>query len=128
MVEDTFAAAHQLVGYQGPCENLHGHTFRVQVFLIGEELKKEGFLVDFKQIKTELREIIKEFDHHNLNELEVFKKQNPTSENIARTVYERMKKKLPVSKVTIWESPTSAATYYEGKSEIINPKSEQGMV
>jgi len=111
MVEDNFDAAHQLLGYQGPCENLHGHTFRVQLFLTGDKLEKEGFLIDFKKIKAVLADAIREFDHRNLNELTVFKSQNPTSENIARTIYERVAAKLPVSKVTVWESPTSAATY-----------------
>ncbi|MFA4967330.1 MAG: 6-carboxytetrahydropterin synthase QueD [Candidatus Margulisiibacteriota bacterium] len=113
-IEDTFAAAHQLKGYQGPCENLHGHTFRVQAHIKGNNLKKEGFLIDFKEIKSALKEIIAEFDHHNLNELSYFKTENPTSENLARIIFQKMEKQIPVSKVTVWESPTSSASYYNG--------------
>ncbi|KAF0134468.1 MAG: 6-pyruvoyl tetrahydrobiopterin synthase [Candidatus Saganbacteria bacterium] len=113
MVEDTFSAAHQLFGYDGPCEKLHGHTFKVQVFIKGSNLKKEGFLLDFKEIKSILKENLAEFDHTNLNELGYFKKENPTSENIARALYLKLIKILPIIKVTVWESPNASAAYYE---------------
>jgi len=113
-VEDIFSAAHQLKGYQGPCENLHGHTFRVQAHVEGNDLKKEGFLIDFKEIKSALKEIIAEFDHHNLNELEYFKTENPTSENLAKIIFKKFEKKMPVKRITVWESPTSSASYYRG--------------
>ena len=125
MVEDTFAAAHQLKGYEGPCENLHGHTFKVQVTIESEKLQKVGFLTDFKEIKSALKEIIAEFDHQNLNELAYFKTENPTSENLAKIIFDKLEKNMPVKKVTVWESPTSSASYY--KSKIPNPKSKQGM-
>jgi len=112
MVEETFDAAHQLRGYQGPCENLHGHTFRVQVVIEGKELKKEGFLLDFKEMKSALFEMLVEFDHHNLNELDYFKSENPTSENLAKIFFSKMEEKFPVKKVTVWESSTSSASYY----------------
>jgi len=113
MVEDTFDAAHQLVGYQGPCENLHGHTFRVQIAIEGEKLKKEGFLIDFKEIKSALQEMLSEFDHHNLNELDYFKSANPTSENLAKIFFLKMGEKFQVIKATVWESSTSSASYYK---------------
>ena len=113
MAEETFDAAHQLKGYQGPCENLHGHTFRVQVTIGGEKLRKEGFLLDFKEIKSALREILSEFDHHNLNELAYFKSENPTSENLAKVFFLMIEKKFPVKKVTVWESPTQSASYFK---------------
>jgi len=113
MVEDTFDAAHQLRGYKGKCESLHGHTFRVQVFLKGDKLDKIGMLEDFKKIKDDLNNIVKDFDHKNLNDLSDFKNQNPTSENIAKVIFQKMITKLKISKVTVGESGTSYASYYE---------------
>jgi 6-pyruvoyltetrahydropterin/6-carboxytetrahydropterin synthase len=113
MVEEEFDAAHQLKGYHGPCENLHGHTFRIQIFIEGKKLKKEGFLIDFKVLKAALKDMLLEFDHHNLNELDYFKTENPTSENLARIFFLKMKKNFPVTKVTVFESSTSSASYYK---------------
>jgi 6-pyruvoyltetrahydropterin/6-carboxytetrahydropterin synthase len=113
-VEQTFDAAHALRGYDGPCENLHGHTWRVQVMLSSAKLDKIGIVKDFREVKEALKSAIKDFDHANLNDLAIFKKQNPTSENLARIIFERLKKKIKgVSKVTVWESATSAASYTE---------------
>ena len=113
MVEDIFDAAHQIRGYEGKCENIHGHTFRVQVFLSGEKLDKTGMVTDFKDIKESLKKVLEEFDHTNLNDLPDFKKENPTSENIAHVIFNKMRTDLKVSKVTVWESGTSYATYSE---------------
>ncbi len=85
-VEDSFDAAHALRGYDGPCENLHGHTWKVQVFLKGEKLNKLGLLEDFKNIKKRLQTVLAEFDHKNLNDLALFQKLNPSSENLARII------------------------------------------
>ncbi len=114
MVEDSFDAAHALRGYDGPCENLHGHTWKVQVYLDGEKLNKIGLLEDFKTIKTELKNILAEFDHKLLNDLKEFDQDNPSSENLARNIFDSMKKKFkPINKVTVWESTTSCASYWE---------------
>ncbi len=118
-VEDKFASAHQLVGYEGPCENMHGHTWKVRVSLAGKDLDKLGMLFDFKKAKTFLKDILSEFDHKNLNEIKYFYKENPTAENIARTIYELYNGKIKgigeagisLSKVTVWESETTCATY-----------------
>ena len=113
MIEDTFAAAHALKGYEGPCENMHGHTWKVQVFLKGEKLNKIGILQDFKNLKKTLKTILSRFDHANLNDLVSFKKENPTSENLARIIFDEMRKIVKgTSKVTVWESATSNASYY----------------
>ena len=88
-VEDTFDAAHQLKGYEGPCENLHGHTWKVRVVVSGRKLNKLGMLLDFKEIKTALKRVLSGLDHRNLNDLPDFKKANPTSENVAVKIYER---------------------------------------
>lgn len=113
-VEDHFDAAHALRGYNGPCENLHGHTWKVRVHLQGDQLNKLGLLADFKIIKKALKTILAEFDHQYLNKLAVFKKQNPSSENLARVIYQKLKQKFKaLSKVTVFESPTTAASYWE---------------
>ena len=114
MVEESFDAAHALRGYEGPCENLHGHTWKVQVFLQGETLNKIGLLQDFKEIKSDLKEVLADFDHKLLNDAKPFDVENPSSENLARTVYRRMKKKVKLlSKVMVWESQTASAAYWE---------------
>ncbi|MFA4906117.1 MAG: 6-carboxytetrahydropterin synthase QueD [Candidatus Margulisiibacteriota bacterium] len=116
MVEDSFDAAHQLRGYSGPCEKLHGHTFKVQVYLKAKKTGKLGYVIDFKKIRALLKGILEVFDHQNLNALKSFHKMNPTSENIAKLVFERLRKQLPregkLSKVTVFESPTSSASYF----------------
>lgn len=113
MVEDTFDAAHALRGYEGPCENLHGHTWKVQVFIKGDKLNNIGLLADFRDIKKALRNILAEFDHKHLNELKLFKLENPSSENLAKIIFEKMKTKIKFTgKVTVWESATSSASYF----------------
>ena len=114
MVEDTFDSAHALRGYQGSCENLHGHTWRVQVFLSGEKLNDIGILHDFLDIRAQLRGIIDKYDHTNLNDLPEFQKINPSSENIAKNIYETLKGGIrQINKVTVWESAGTKASYYE---------------
>ncbi|MFC1568243.1 6-carboxytetrahydropterin synthase QueD [Candidatus Margulisiibacteriota bacterium] len=114
MVEDSFDAAHALRGYEGPCENLHGHTWKVQVFLQGAKLNKIGLMADFKVIKNDLTGVLDEFDHKLLNDINPFESENPSSENLARIIYIKMKKKIKaLSKVTVWESTTACATYWE---------------
>ena len=114
MVEETIHAAHALRGYEGPCENLHGHTWKVQGFIQGEKLDKIGLLIDFKELRNMLREILDEFDHKLLNDLKPFETENPSSENLAKDIFKKMKKKAAATrKVTVWESPASCASYYE---------------
>ncbi len=122
MIEDTFASAHQLRGYNGPCENMHGHTWKVQVFLSGTELDKLGMLYDFKTAKKVLKGVLEEFDHKNLNEVECFKDVNPTAENIARVIFEKVNAlvglvgvphaaPVQIKKTVVWESEKTCATY-----------------
>ena len=113
MAEETFDAAHALRGYEGACENLHGHTWKVQVFLKGDKLNKIGLLEDFRAIKQKLGEILKTYDHKLVNNIPPFDKKNPTSENLAETIFKALKKTIKnLSKVTVWESSTTNATYY----------------
>lgn len=113
-----FGAAHQLKDIGGKCENLHGHNWKIEVYVKGENLDKCGLLVDFHVIKDTLEEIINELDHKFLNELNIFKDINPSSENIARHIYEALERKIDndeydVSRVTVWESDSACATYME---------------
>jgi 6-pyruvoyltetrahydropterin/6-carboxytetrahydropterin synthase len=113
MIEESFCAAHALRGYNGPCENLHGHTWKVQVFLTGNKLNKIGILIDFRGIKAALKKVLDRFDHQNLNDLPEFKKQNPSCEILAKLVFEKLKKELKgLSKVTVFESEKTSASYF----------------
>lgn len=113
MVEDTFDAAHALRGYEGPCENLHGHTWRIQLFLGGTKLNQLGLLEDFKAIKKFLAATLEQFDHKYINETAPFDKINPTSENLAKYLFETLKKRFKnINKVIVWESERTYAAYY----------------
>jgi len=110
------AAAHQLREFSGKCERLHGHNWKIEVYVSGEKLGKEGLLIDFRLIKEATEKVLHELDHRFLNELEPFKNINPSSENIARYIYESLGLDLNgegvrVSKVSAWESHSACATY-----------------
>ena len=112
-----FSSAHQLTMVGEKCENLHGHNWRVEVCVKGEKLNEAGVLVDFGIIKTHVKAIMKELDHKFLNELPAFKDKQPSSENLAIYIAERLKEMMAepgvkVSRVTTWESDDASATYY----------------
>lgn len=118
MIETGFAAAHQLRGYKGKCEALHGHNWKVQIFIQAEKLNEIDLAIDFHQIKDYTKEILNTVDHGFLNEIFPFTQINPSSENIAKWIYDNMIKKIndediSVAAVTVWESDTASATYYE---------------
>lgn len=113
-VESDFSSAHKLREYKGKCESLHGHNWKVEVFVESETLDKIGMVVDFKKIKKNLSEVLRKLDHAFLNDISYFKKVNPTSENIAKYIFDQLKsrdKKLKLKKVTVWESDTSSASF-----------------
>ncbi len=117
-VKDKFSSAHRLRNYNGKCEELHGHNWEVEVFCESAELNEIGLVIDFKELKKYLSEILDLLDHKYLNETEFFSKNNPSSENIAKFIFKEMKRFFPaggikLSKVTVWETPTSSASYYE---------------
>ncbi len=118
MVETQFSAAHQLRGYKGKCENLHGHNWRIQVVITAEKLNDIGLAMDFHELKKMTNELISTLDHSVLNEVFPFTEINPSSENIAKWMYDSIKKKLnnnniAVASVTVWEAETVSATYYD---------------
>ena len=118
MVETTFAAAHQLRGYKGKCEQMHGHNWKVQAHVVAERLNDIDIAMDFHDLKNILNEVIEPLDHSFLNDIFPFTEKNPSSENMAKWIYDSMKKKITdehvrVSAVSVWESDTASATYYE---------------
>ena len=115
-VEDHFDAAHFLRGYQGKCEAMHGHRFRVVVKVNATELDKIGLAYDFTVLKRHLADIVARFDHILLNDRPPFDKINPSSENIAATIYDEIKPRLADGRVSltaveVWESPFTGVTY-----------------
>ena len=115
-VEQHFDAAHFLRGYRGKCEALHGHRFQVVVKIKSPKVNDIGIAYDFAELKQHLRDILSKFDHTCLNDVTPFDKMNPSSENIATTIYNELQPKLtgtPVSlsSVEVWESPESGVSY-----------------
>ena len=125
-VEADFSAAHFLRDYNGKCENLHGHNYKVYAYVKGEILNEGGMLLDFTFLKGALREVCKTLDHTNLNDIEEFD-QNPSAERISFYIYreicrllkekkvdisyEKGKKTAYLSAVSVFETETSKATY-----------------
>jgi 6-pyruvoyltetrahydropterin/6-carboxytetrahydropterin synthase len=115
-IRTDFSAAHNLRDFRGKCESLHGHNWKVEVVVSGADLDRSGVVLDFAEIKASTREVIGEIDHCYLNELPFFTNHNPSSENIARYIFERLSARINddrvrVSRVTAWESEDACATY-----------------
>ena len=114
-IETSFAAAHHLLNYNGECENQHGHNWKVEVFIEGNNLDKSNILMDFKVLKKHVNDVIKTLDHKDINTLDDFKNVSPSSEMISKYIYEKLKKDIQMlKKVSVWETATSCASYYEG--------------
>ena len=113
-ITDNFSSAHFLRGYDGPCENLHGHTWKVEISLVSERLNDLGLVVDFRLIKDQLKKFLKDLDHVCLNDLPVFKDKNPSTENIAEYIFDSFSKQcvgFRLTKVRVWESESSSVTF-----------------
>lgn len=114
-VEGHFDAAHYLRGYHGKCENLHGHRFKVVVRLEAAKLDDVGLAYDFVELKRYLGEVLTQFDHTCLNDVPPFDKLNPSSENIAATIYDQLKSRfsdeVSLLSIEVWESPQTCVTY-----------------
>ncbi len=118
-VSSSFSAAHSLKNYQGKCENLHGHNWKVELIVSGDKLNQTYILIDFKELKNILNLVLSELDHTNLNEHPYFSNTNPSSEKIAQYIFEKVKtllKKYPnvkVEEVLVYETENSCAIYKE---------------
>lgn len=113
-IETHFSSAHHLLNYKGECENQHGHNWKVEVYVQGEELDKSNILIDFKILKKKINEIVDYLDHTDINALPEFIGVSPSSEILAKFIYNRAKLVFKgVSKVCVYETPTSRATYWE---------------
>ena len=113
-----FSAAHQLREFHGGCENLHGHNWKIEICVRGEQLDKTGLLVDFRIVKNHTKNILSNIDHTFLNDFGPFKDLNPSSELIAKYLFDELSKlinssSLNVSRVSAWESNSSRASYYK---------------
>jgi len=113
-----FAAAHTLRGYEGSCNRLHGHNWKVEVEVTAGELDDIGMAIDFREIKRITRAVTDELDHRYLNELGPFTEVNPTAENIAAHCFREIGSRLncpavQVSAVTVWENDRACVRYAE---------------
>ena len=119
-----FAAAHQIPGHRGGCENLHGHSYRVRVWVKARALDALGMVVDFADLKTAMEEVVGPFDHAFLNEIPPFDARNPTAELLAQHVFAELRRRLDderkrVTRVEVWESDTAAAIYEEEAAAVV---------
>jgi len=116
-IETHFSAAHQLRGYPGDCARLHGHNWHVKLFVSCTELDELGLGIDYKIMKSTLKQALEKWDHYNLNDVVPFDSINPSSENVARILFEKMcqrlnSDRLHVSRVSISETCTAKVTYW----------------
>lgn len=117
-VKTHFSAAHRLVGHPGDCSRAHGHNWIVEAYVQCQLLNDTGISIDFRELKAAVKEVLLDIDHFDLNELEPFKTLNPSSENIAKYLYQELSKKIDrdsvrVSKVKVSETPGTGAFYWE---------------
>jgi|WetSurMetagenome_2_1015567.scaffolds.fasta_scaffold00061_8 6-pyruvoyltetrahydropterin/6-carboxytetrahydropterin synthase len=115
--EGSFSAAHHLNCYNGPCENVHGHNWQVRAVVGCDALNELGIGIDFRTLRSALADILKELDHTDLNTVFDPKRQNPSSENCARFIFERLEASLArescrVVRVEVTETPGNTAAYY----------------
>lgn len=117
IITDHFSSAHYLRGYEGACEKLHGHTWKVEVAIVGHEPDDIGLVVDFKDLKAQLKQLTDYLDHECLNDLPEFQAMNPSTENMARYFYQEFQQGLPsgvsMNYVRIWESDSASVRYSE---------------
>ena len=118
-VVSEFSSAHSLRNYGGKCEQSHGHNWKVEVLCSSQTLDNIGLVIDFKVLKDKLNAILDVLDHQNLNDIDYFKKFNPSSENIAYYIYLQLSKdsaitqKVTLKQINVWENDRSCASYYE---------------
>ena len=116
-VEQSFAAGHALRNYHGKCENVHGHNYRVQITVAGQNLDENGLLVDFIELKRLIGQVVDYLDHRFINDLPPFDVLNPSAENLAKYFHDEVSGNMAleplvkISEVKIWETDTSLAVY-----------------
>lgn len=119
-IQTAFSAAHRLRNYQGDCEALHGHNWKVQVTVQAHRLNEIGLAIDFKALKKITAESLSRMDHACLNDIAPFDRENPSSENIARVLYRELDGRLAeygvtLAKISVWESDSAWASYSEAR-------------
>jgi len=118
-VTTEFSAAHFLRGYEGDCARLHGHNWQVKLTVEADALNEIGIAIDYKMLKSELKAALVDWDHYNLNEVAPFDRINPSSENVARALFQRMHQRfandgaIRVSQVEIGETCATRVCYWE---------------
>ncbi|MCF8720223.1 6-carboxytetrahydropterin synthase QueD [Nitrospina gracilis] len=117
-ITTRFSSAHQLRGYDGQYENLHGHNWTANVTVEAKELDEIGVGIDFVELKKKVDDILSQLDYHNINEVPPFDTQNPSAENIARWLFKQLeasitKQHARVKRVEVYETPESGAAYFE---------------
>jgi len=117
-VVTDFAASHSLRNYEGACQRLHGHNWKIEVEVKAKKLNEVGMAVDFKVVKTATNQVLDGLDHYHLNDIPPFDVINPTAENIAGYLYQEIAKiinqdHVSVSAVTVWETDRACARYSE---------------
>ena len=114
-IKSEFDAAHKIEGYQGKCSQLHGHTYKIEVFVLAKQLDSIGISIDLRLLKEELAKITEQFDHSFLNDFKEI--GNPSTENISRYIFQKLKSSLPngvsLEKVRVWETSKSWIEYFE---------------
>jgi len=115
-VEYSFAAGHALRGYKGKCENVHGHNYKVQVTVDGDQLDSTGLLMDFVDLRKAIKALVERLDHRFLNDFSPFDQVNPSAENIAKYFFDELEPQVRnhgqrVQAVKVWETDTTSATY-----------------
>lgn len=125
VINDRFSSAHFLRNYKGKCENLHGHNYQVEVFVLAKHLNNDEMVIDFTELKKITKDVLNQIDHCLLNDIEFFKQNNPTSENIALFIYDKILERvefdektkdkfanITLEKVRVWETDQQYAEYF----------------
>ncbi|MCR4421558.1 MAG: 6-carboxytetrahydropterin synthase QueD [Exilispira sp.] len=123
VINDKFSSAHFLRNYIGKCENLHGHNYLVEVYVISKVLNDSEMVIDFTELKKITKDILNQIDHFLLNDIDFFKSHNPTSENIAYYIFSKINEKIKdnldniiLEKVRVWETDQQYAEYFINES------------
>ena len=114
--EVMICSSHQILEAGGKRESLHGHNWRVRVFLEAAELDKRGLVADFNEVKAIVWEAVEVWDHRHLNDLDDFQDVEPTAEQLARIACNRLGERLDdgrirVDRVEVWMTDKGCATY-----------------